>query len=183
MPETDFAVNKYNLTSAQGNFSASAVINIKSMKKNFLLFAFVFFGFFLFVSSTYAQKTVEPQIQRDPVLEADSKHNLDVSWQYFKLKKAYKAVKLRLDETVAANPNFSKMDEVLYLLGMSNYYLSEGKGKQTIVAKTDDEKATYDPANLRSEADSQLSELVEKYPNSKYKDDAEKTLKLIKAKK
>ena len=153
------------------------------MKKNFLLFAFALFGIFIFGNSIYAQKTVEPQIQRDPVLEADSKHNLDVSWQYFKLKKAYKAVKLRLDETVAANPNFSKIDEVLYLLGMSNYYLSEGKGSQQIVAKTDDEKATYAPENLRSEAASQLTELVEKYPNSKYKGDAEKTLKLIKDKK
>lgn len=153
------------------------------MKKNFLLFAFAFLGIFLFGNSIYAQKTVEPQIQRDPVLEADSLHNLDVSWQYFKLKKAYKAVKLRLDETVAANPTFSKMDEVLYLLGMSNYYLSEGKGKQAIVAKTDDEKATYAPENLRNEASSQLSELVEKYPKSKYKSDAEKTLKLIKDKK
>lgn len=153
------------------------------MKKIFLFCTFLFLGIFIFNNPVFAQKTVEPQIQRDPVLEADSLHNLDVSWQYFKLKKAYKAVKLRLDETIAANPNFSKMDEVLYLLGMSNYYLSMGKGKQTIVAKTDDEKATYDPANLRSEATSQLSELVEKYPNSKYKTDAEKTLKLIKEKK
>lgn len=153
------------------------------MKKNFLLFAFVFFGFFAFSNAAYAQKPVEPQIQRDPVLEADSLHNLEVSRQYFKLKKAYKAVKLRLDETIAANPNFSKMDEVLYLLGMSNYYLSEGKGKQQIVAKTDEEKAAYAPENLRSEALAQLSELVEKYPNSKFKGDAEKTLKEIKAKK
>lgn len=153
------------------------------MKKNFLFYAFLFFSLCLFSNSVCAQKTVEPQIQRDPILEADSLHNLDVSRQYFKLKKAYKAVKLRLDETVAANPNFSKMDEVLYLLGMSNYYLSEGKGKQTVVAKTDDEKATYAPENLRSEATSQLTQIVEQYPNSKFKEDAEKTLKLIKDKK
>lgn len=153
------------------------------MKKNFLFYAFVFFSIFLFGNSAYAQKTVEPQIQRDPILERDSLHNLEVSRQYFKLKKAYKAVKLRLDETMAANPNFSKMDEVLYLLGMSNYYLSEGKGKQQIAAKTDDEKTTYAPENLRSEALTQLTQLVEQYPNSKFKDDAEKTLKLLKDKK
>lgn len=153
------------------------------MKKNFVFFAFVFFSFFLFGNSVYAQKTVEPQIQRDPLLEKDSLHNLEVSRQYFKLKKAYKAVKLRLDETVAANPNFSKMDEVLYLLGMSNYYLSEGKGKQEIAAKTDDEKRIYAPENLRGEAVSQFTQLVEQYPNSKFKDDAEKTLKLLKDKK
>lgn len=153
------------------------------MKKNLLVFVFIFFGTFLFGDSVFAQKTVEPQIQRDPILEADSLHNLEVSRQYFKLKKAYKAVKLRLDETVAANPNFSKMDELLYLLGMSNYYLSEGKGKQQIEAKTEDEKRIYAPENLRSEAMTQLSQLVEQYPNSKFKEDAEKTLKVIKDKK
>lgn len=153
------------------------------MKRNLLIFVFSFCGLLFLSSPAFAQKTVEPQIQRDPVLEADSLHNLNVAKQYFKLKKAYKAVKLRLDETVAANPNFSKMDEVLYLLGMSNYYLSEGKGKQEINAKTDDEKATYAPENLRSEAVSQLTQLVENFPNSKFKSDAEKALKEIKAKK
>lgn len=153
------------------------------MKRNLLIFAFGFFGIFLFGGTAFAQKAVEPQVQRDPVLEADSLHNLNVARQYFKLKKAYKAVKLRLDETVAANPNFSKMDEVLYLLGMSNYYLSEGRGKQEINAKTDDEKLTYAPANLRSEAVSNLTQLVESYPNSKFKSDAEKTLKLLKERK
>lgn len=152
------------------------------MKKPFLVFGFLFFALFTFGGEAFAQKTVEPQIQRDPILEADALHNLDVSRQYFKLKKAYKAVKLRLDETVAANPNFSKMDEVLYLLGMSNYYLSEGKGKQQIDAKTEDEKRIYAPANLRGEALTQLTQLVEQYPNSKFRKDAEKTLNQLKAK-
>lgn len=155
------------------------------MKKNLLIAAFTFFSLILLGDSAFAQKTVAPQIQRDQILEQDSLHNLEVSRNYFKLKKAYKAVKLRLEETVAANPDFSKMDEVLYLLGMSNFYLSEGKGKQQIdLAKaSDDEKKTYAPENLRSEAVSQLSQLVEKYPNSKFRDDADKTLKLIKDKK
>ena len=151
------------------------------MKKVFLIFSFIFLTF---TSAAFAQKTVEPQIQRDPILEADALHNLDVSRQYFKLKKAYKAVKMRLEETLAANPNFSKMDEVLYLLGMSNFYLSESKGKQQIdlTKATEDEKRIYAPENLRSEAVTYLSQLVEQHPNSKFKSEAEKTLKLLKAK-
>ncbi|MEJ7700141.1 MAG: hypothetical protein WKF71_10915 [Pyrinomonadaceae bacterium] len=34
-----------------------------------------------------AQKQIEPQVQRDPILEADAKHNLEVAQQYFKLEK------------------------------------------------------------------------------------------------
>ncbi len=63
------------------------------------------------------------------MLEADALHNLDVAWQYFKLKKAYVAVLLRAEETMAAHPTFTKMDEILYLSGMSSYYLATGKGK------------------------------------------------------
>ena len=159
------------------------LINIEVMKKNLLIAIFSIFGLFVFGNSTFAQKTVEPQVQRDPLLEADALHNLDVANQAYKLRKAYKAVLLRLEETVAANPGFSKMDEVLYLLGTSSYYLSEGKGKQKIEAKTDEEKAKYAPEKLRADAVAYLSQLIDQFPNSKFKGEAEKTLKEIKAKK
>ncbi|MDQ6787648.1 MAG: hypothetical protein M3033_12645, partial [Acidobacteriota bacterium] len=103
------------------------------MKKAFLIFSFIFLAF---TSATFAQKQIEPQVQRDPILEADAKHNLEVAQQYFKLKKAYRAVLLRFEETFAAYPQFSRMDEFLYYAGMSSFYLSENKGKQKLV-KTD----------------------------------------------
>jgi len=110
------------------------------MKRNLLVLAIIIFGSSVFGNSVFAQKQIEPQIQRDPILEADAKHNLEVAQQYFKLKKAYKAVLLRFEETFAAYPDFSKMDEFLYYAGMSSLYLSENKGKQKVVSEADKKK-------------------------------------------
>jgi outer membrane protein assembly factor BamD (BamD/ComL family) len=134
----------------------------------------------MFASSAFAQKQIEPQVQRDPVLEADATHNLEVSRQYFKTKKAYKAVLMRFEETFAAYPDFSKMDEFLYYAGMSSFYLSNNKGKQKIT--TEDEKKKFAPEKLREDAVAYLSQLVENYPQSQYKIEAEKTLTEIKPK-
>ena len=89
-------------------------------------------------------------------METDSKHNLEVAWQYFKLKKAYKAVIDRCEETIAANPTFSKMDEVLYLSGMSSYYLSRNKGKQKVDLKEEKDKERFTPETLRENAEAYL---------------------------
>jgi outer membrane protein assembly factor BamD (BamD/ComL family) len=144
------------------------------MKKAFLIFSF-FVSIFAFASSAHAQRNIEPQVERDPILEADAKHNLEVAKQYFKLKKAYKAVLMRFEETFAAYPDYSKMDEFLYLAGMSSFYLSENKGKQKVVSE--EEKKKFDPEKLREDATAYLSMIVEKYPQSEFKDEAEKTLK------
>jgi outer membrane protein assembly factor BamD len=53
----------------------------------------------------------------DPELEKLSDHNLDVGRQYYK-KKAYEGAKGRLEEIVAVYPEYTKLDEVYYLLGM-----------------------------------------------------------------
>lgn len=153
------------------------------MKRKFTIAFLTFFGLFLFANAVPAQKPQEPVVQRDPVLEADAMRNLEVSRHYFRLKKAYKASLLRLEETIAANPNFSRMDEVLYMAGMSSFYLSEGRGKQKIDAKTDEERAKYAPERLREDAVAYLNILVEKYPQSEYRNDAEKALRTINAKK
>ncbi len=146
------------------------------MKKAFLIFSFIFLTF---ASNSFAQKQIEPQVQRDPILEADARHNLEVAQQYFKLKKAYKAVLLRFEETFAAYPEFSKMDEFLYYAGMSSFYLSDNKGKQKIDLKSEKDKEKFAPEKLREDAKVYLSTLVDKYPQSSFKADAEKTLKDI----
>ncbi len=151
------------------------------MKKKFLAFAFIIVG--TFAGAAYAQRNVTPAIDRDPLMEADAKHNLDVAWQSFTLKKAYKGVLSRFEETYAAYPEFSKIDEFLYLAGMSSYYLSDNKGKQKVDLKLEKEKNKFAPARLREDAVAYLSLLVEKHPDSKYKDEATQTLKLIKAEK
>ncbi len=150
------------------------------MKKAFLIFS-LFVCFFALSANSFAQKQIQPQIERDPILEADAKHNLEVAQNYFKLKKAYRAVLLRFEETFAAYPDYSKMDEFLYIAGMSSFYLSGNKGKQKLDAKaTEDDKKKYDPVKLREDATMYLTMLVEKYPNSSFKSDAQKTLKELK---
>lgn len=147
------------------------------MKKASLLFFLVILG----VSTTLAQRNVTPAIERDPVLEADAKHNLDVAKQYYSpLKKAYKSVIDRFEETYAAYPEFSKMDEFLYLAGMSSWYLSEGKGKQKVNLKLEKEKDKFAPEKLRADSIAYLSTVVEKYPDSKFVGDAKKTLAVLK---
>ena len=148
------------------------------MKKKFLAFAFIVVG--TLTVGTYAQRNVTPAIDRDPLMEADAKHNLDVAWQSYSLKKAYKGVLSRFEETYAAYPEFSKIDEFLYLAGVSSYLLSENKGKQKVDLKLEKEKDKFTPAKLRENAVAYLSRLVDKYPESKYKDEARKTLALLK---
>lgn len=135
----------------------------------------------VFAGMALAQRNIDPAIDRDPILEQDAKHNLDVAWQAFKpLKKAYKQVIMRFEETFAAYPQFSKMDEFLYLAGMSSHYLAEGKGRQKVDLKTEKDKEKYAPEKLKENAVAYLSLLVDKYPDSKYRAEAEKTLKEIK---
>jgi outer membrane protein assembly factor BamD (BamD/ComL family) len=134
----------------------------------------------LFGVPAFAQRNIDPAIDRDPVLEQDAKHNLEVAKQYFLLKKAYKAVLMRFEETFAAYPGFSKMDEFLYYAGMSSYYLSENKGKQKVNVKSDKGGDKFAPAKLREDAVAYLSMLIEKNPESQFRSDAEKTLALLK---
>jgi outer membrane protein assembly factor BamD (BamD/ComL family) len=129
-----------------------------------------------------AQRNVTPAIDRDPIMETDAKHNLDVANQYFKLKKAYKSVVGRFEETYAAYPDFSQIDEFLYIAGMSSLYLSEGKGKQKIDLKTEKEPEKYVPEKLRKDAIRYLVEVVLKHPESKFRPDAEKALETLKGK-
>jgi outer membrane protein assembly factor BamD (BamD/ComL family) len=150
------------------------------MKKALIVLSFLFFGL---TATTFAQKQVEPQLQRDPILEADANHNLEVAWQYYKLKKAYKAVLMRFEETFAAHPDFSKMDEFLYMAAMSSVYLADGKGKQQLVLKDDEEKKRFSPERLREDAVAYFSMIKDKYPKSKYINETEKQLKLLQAKK
>ena len=64
---------------------------------------------------------------------------------------------------------------------MSIYYLSENKGKQKVNLKLDKEKNKFAPEKLREDAVAYLAMLVEKHPQSQYRDEAEETLKTLKA--
>ena len=144
--------------------------------RNFLLATFMLAAM---SSVSLAQKNVQPAY--DPLLEKDAKHNLDVAWQAFgPAKKAYKQVLGRFEETFAAYPEFSGMDEFLYLAGMSSYYLSKNEGKQKVNLKSEREKAKYAPERLREDAVAYLNSLIEKYPDTPRRGEAEKVLAELK---
>ena len=128
----------------------------------------------LFITAPVAQAQGKakqgPDILRDSELEKDSLHNLEVARHYFKLKKAYIAALQRCEEIIAGNPMFSKIDEVLFIAGESSLRLSESKGKQT--SKTP-------PDKLREDARDYLSQLVNDYPDSKFKTEALDDLKAL----
>jgi len=151
------------------------------MKRLIILSIFALVGLVSFAASASAQRNVSPAV--DPIMETDAKHNLDVARQAFSpLKKAYKQVLMRFDETFAAYPGFTGMDEFLYLAGMSSYYLAAGKGKQTVNTKSEKEMKRFAPDRLRIDAMAYLSMIVDKYPESRFRPDAEKTLSELKSK-
>jgi outer membrane protein assembly factor BamD (BamD/ComL family) len=145
------------------------------MKKALISCLFLLVGIVSFNSSVLAQRNVTPAV--DPILEADAKHNLDVARQAFRLKKAYKGVLMRFEETYAAYPEFSNMEEFLYLAGMSSYYLSKNEGKQKVNLKLEREREKFAPEKLREDAVAYLSLMLEKNPQTQYKDEAESVLK------
>ena len=115
-----------------------------------------------------------PATVRDADAEKDSLRNLQVARHYFKLKKAYVAALNRVEEIMAGNPAFSRLDEVLYIAGASSLRLAENRGKQT---------AKLTPEQLRDDAREYLTRLVKEYPQSQFRAEAEKELRALGPKK
>jgi outer membrane protein assembly factor BamD (BamD/ComL family) len=111
----------------------------------------------------------DPATVRDPEQERDSIKNLEAAKLYFNMRKAYVASLARCEEIIAGDPNFSRIDEALWFAGMSNLYLSQGKGKQA-----PDPKIT--PDQYREEARRYFAQLVKDYPDSKFHKKAEEEL-------
>src|SRR5882724_2953967 len=152
-----------------------------------IAFFTMIFALALFVSASVCQAQVGgakqgPDVVRDPDMEKDSLHNLEVARQYFKLRKAYVASLQRSEEVLAGNPAFSKIDEVLYIAGSSSLNLAEAKGKQKpdqYVVHEGDKKSTLTAQDFRDKARDYLSQLVNSYPQSKFKDEALEDLKSL----
>ena len=154
-----------------------------------VLFFVVLFALFVAVPSTHAQGVrsgPDPSTLRDPDLERDSLHNLEVAKNYFKLKKAYVAALKRCEEIIAGNPNFAKIEEVLWMAGASSLWLAEGKGKQhrdLYVTFDGGEKRTLTPEQFRDMGRDYLTKLVQDYPNSSYAKQAQDELRQLGASK
>ena len=119
-------------------------------------------------------KGPDPSVIKDPELEKEMLHNLEAARHYFKMKKAYRASLARAEEIVVGYPQFSRLDEALYIAGMSSLYLSESKGKQS---------ATAPPEKLREDAQEYLSRLNEEFPDSDFKKKAGEALSALGVKK
>ncbi len=118
-------------------------------------------------AQTAATRGPDASVVRDPELEKDSRHNLEVARHYFKLKKAYRAAIARCEEIIAGNPNFARLDEALYIAGVSSLRLSENRGKQS---------ASLTPEQLRDDARDYLSRIVSEFPDSAFRNDADAEL-------
>ena len=147
---------------------------------------FVLLAFLIIAPATYAQGGVksgpDTATLRDPDLERDSYHNLEVARNYFKLKKAYVAALKRCEEILAGNPNFAKIEEVLLMAGQSSLWLSQNKGKQKpeqYVSFEGTEKHTLTSAQFREMGVDYLKKLINDYPNSPYAKQAQEELRLL----
>ena len=156
------------------------------MRISFLTLIVLVFTLAICAPASYAQgaakKGPDPSTIRDPDLEKDSLHNLEVARHYFKLKKAYVAALQRCEEIKAGNPNFSKIDEVLFIAGESSLRLADNKGKQkpsSYVVHEGDTKRTLKPDEFREIARSHLLELVNEHPESSFRAQAEESLKTL----
>jgi len=140
------------------------------------------------VPAIYGQGTVrtgpDPTTIRDPDLEKDSLHNLEVARNYFKLKKAYVAALNRCEEIIAVNPNFAKIEEVLYMAGRSSLSLSLNKGKQgadKYVSFEGGVKRTLTSEELRKKSREYFNRLVDEYPDGPYAKQAKEGLDELEA--
>ena len=153
--------------------------------KLMVLFLFLVFAFAAPAVQAQGMRTApDPSTLRDPDLERDSQHNLDVAKNYFKLKKAYVAALKRCEEIIAGNPNFAKIDEVLLIAGQSSVWLSQNKGKQNpnlYVSFEGSEKRTLTHEQFREMGRDYLKKLVAEYPNSPYAKQALEELQALDA--
>ena len=155
------------------------------MRIKFLLLLLVLFVFSAPVAFGQGVKSgPDPSTLRDPDLERDSLHNLEVAKNYFKLKKAYVASLKRCEEIIAGNPNFSKIEEVLLMAGQSSLWLSQNKGKQKsnlYVSFDGGEKKTLTTEQFREMGVDYLKKLINDYPDSPYAKQAQEELRELDA--
>jgi TolA-binding protein len=76
--------------------------------------------------SVFAQGPAKGKLDpdRDPLLEVEAKHNLEVARWSITKRKAYKGGLDRLQEILDTYPTFSRIDEVVYWIGEAHFRLN-----------------------------------------------------------
>jgi len=170
-------------------WSTAVRFEMRPFMSNRLIVAIAFlFVILVTAPATCAQGSVrtgpDPSTVRDPDLERDSLHNLEVARNYFKLKKAYVAALMRLEEIIAGNPNFTRIEEVLLMAGQSSLWLAENKGKQVptlYVSVEGGKKRTLTPEQFRELGREYLTRLVKDYPDGQFSKQAREELAALDA--
>jgi hypothetical protein len=158
------------------------------MRASFLWIFVVVVALFVAAPATRAQGVrsgPDPSTLRDPDLERDSLHNLEVARNYFKLKKAYVASLKRCEEIIAGNPNFARIEEVLLMAGQSSLWLADKKGKQSpdlYVTFDGGEKRTLTSEQFREMGRDYLNKLIKDHPDSPFAKEAREELSALEAK-
>src|SRR2546430_1076760 len=115
--------------------------------------------FVLSCSFAMAQGPSKPMTPpRDSTMEVAAKHNLDVARWYLIKRKAYDGARDRLQEIIETYPEFSRIDEVIFLMGEAQLKL-----------KKDDKAVEY------------YSKLLKEYPESEFAKKARARLDEMKA--
>ena len=73
--------------------------------------------------------------ERDPAMEIAAKHNLEVARWYLTKRKAYEGARDRLQEIIDTHPAFSRMDEVVFLMGEAHVKLGKNEKAVSYYAK------------------------------------------------
>ena len=97
---------------------------------------------------------------RDSAMEVAARHNLDVARWYLVKRKAYGGARDRLQEIIDTYPEFTRIDEVIFLMGEANFKL-----------KNADKASEY------------YNKLQKEYPESEFAKRAQERLDEIKAEK
>ena len=99
-------------------------------------------------------KPLEPK--RDAALEIAAKHNLEVARWYLIKRKAYEGARDRLQEIIDTYPDFSRMDEVLFLMGEAHLKLGKNDKASDYYAKL---LKAYPDSEFSKKAQARVDEL------------------------
>src|SRR5215212_6427973 len=92
-----------------------------------LIFAFLLTA--SIAGAAFAQGPARGRIEptRDETLEITAKHNLEIARWYLTKRKAYEGARDRLQEIIDTYPDFSRMDEVVFLMGEAHLKLGKNE--------------------------------------------------------
>lgn len=121
-----------------------------------LIFTFVLAASIAGVASAQgpARGRIEPP--RDETLEVTAKHNLEIARWYLTKRKAYEGARDRLQEIIDTYADFSRMDEVIFLMGEAHLKLGKPEKAADFYNKL---LKTYPDSEFVKKARARLDEL------------------------